>query len=457
MEQSKNIRIEKDSLGEVAVNNEMYWGAQTQRSLENFKIGNDKMPKEIIDSIVLLKKCCAKINKDLKKLSEEKQFAINRVCDEILQGKYYDNFPLVVFQTGSGTQTNMNVNEVISNISKRKYKTEIHPNDDVNMSQSSNDVFPSAIHIATYIAIHNKLLPAINKLIITFNRLEEENKDIIKIGRTHLQDATPISLGQEISGWKSSLEKNYLMIVESSKYLLDLAIGGTAVGTGINAPKEFSVLVCKELNDLTDINFKPSINKFHSLTSKSEIVLVQGALNALASDLFKIANDIRWLSSGPRCGIGELIIPANEPGSSIMPGKINPTQVEALTMVCLEVFGASTTINFASSSGNFELNVFMPLIAYNVIRAINLLSDAIASFNIHCAMGIKANKEKINENLNNSLMLVTALSPLIGYDNSAKVAKYAFDNNITLKQACIELNVIDEETYNNIVNPKNMI
>lgn len=451
------FRIEHDSIGEINVSSDVLWGAQTQRSFQNFKIGKDKMPLEIIYALALLKKCCAIANNSLGKLTIDKSDIIIKSADEILNKKHDLEFPLVIFQTGSGTQSNMNVNEVIANISKLNYGIDIHPNDDVNMSQSSNDVFPSAIHIASYMAIHNKLLPSLNNLIVTMKHLEEENKDIIKIGRTHLQDATPLTLGQEISGWRYSLESSYNMIENSSNKLLELAIGGTAVGTGINSPNNFSSLVCENLRNLTKCNFHPSPNKFHSLTSKDEVVFVQGSLNSLASDLFKIANDIRWLASGPRCGIGEIIIPSNEPGSSIMPGKVNPTQCEAVTMVCLEVFGSSTTINFAASSGNFELNVYMPVIAFNLLKSINLLSDAMDSFNKNCVSGIKANIDIIKKYVDNSLMLVTALNPIIGYDNAAKVAKYAYENKISLKAACLALNLLDEKSFDMAIDLKKMI
>ena len=447
-------RIEKDSMGEIKVPENKYWGAQTQRSLQNFMIGNIKMPIEIIKSLAFLKKACATINNKLKpdKLSIIKRDKIISVCDLILADKLNDEFPLVVFQTGSGTQTNMNVNEVIANKGNELNSYEIlHPNDDVNMSQSSNDIFPSAMHIAAVIETEMRLIPSLIKLINSFEKLEKENVGIIKSGRTHLQDATPISFSQEVSGWKASLKKDLEMINLSLNPLKELAIGGTAVGTGINAPKEFGKYVCEELTNLTNINFVSSDNKFHSLTSKDELVFAHGALKALACDLMKIANDIRLLSSGPRCGLTELFIPENEPGSSIMPGKVNPTQCEAVTMVAVQVIGNDTCISVAASQGNFELNVFMPVIISNYLQSIKLLTDVMISFEKNCVSGIKVNKEKMEYYLNNSLMIATLLSPIIGYDNTAKVVKKAYTENITLKEACSLLNLLTNEEYDKYI------
>jgi len=453
-------RIEKDSMGEIKVPENKYWGAQTQRSLQNFMIGNIKMPIEIIKSLAFLKKACATINNKLKpdKLSIIKRDKIISVCDLILADKLNDEFPLVVFQTGSGTQTNMNVNEVIANKGNELNSDDtLHPNDDVNMSQSSNDIFPSAMHIAAVIETEMRLIPSLINLINSFEKLEKENVGIIKNGRTHLQDATPISFSQEVSGWKASLKKDLQMINLSLNPLKELAIGGTAVGTGINAPKEFGKYVCEELTNLTNINFVSSDNKFHSLTSKDELVFAHGALKALACDLMKIANDIRLLSSGPRCGLTELFIPENEPGSSIMPGKVNPTQCEAVTMVAVQVIGNDTCISVAASQGNFELNVFMPVIISNYLQSIKLLTDVMISFEKNCVSGIKVNKEKMEYYLNNSLMIATLLSPIIGYDNTAKVVKKAYTENITLKEACSILNLLTNEEYDKYIKIENLI
>lgn len=453
-----DYRIEKDSMGEIKVQSNVYWGAQTERSFENFKIGEDKIPVEVIHALGQLKKACAVVNNNLGKLDDERKNLIVTVSDEIISGKLDDNFPLVVYQTGSGTQSNMNVNEVIAirgnEIAGKKL---LHPNDHVNMSQSSNDTFPTAMHIAGTMVIYRDLLPAITSLINTFKKLEKENEDVLKIGRTHLQDATPIKFSQEISGWRNMLEVTYKMIVESTKGLLNLAIGGTAVGTGINAPERFGDLVAEEIKNNTGFDFKSDENKFHALTSKDEIVFCHGSLKALAADLMKIANDVRWLASGPRCGLSEIIIPANEPGSSIMPGKVNPTQCEAMTMVAIQVMGNDTTIGIGASQGNFELNVFMPVIIYNFLKSVRLLKDTINSFNDKCAVGIKPNVDKMDYNLHNSLMLVTSLSPKIGYDNAAKVAKNAHSKNLTLKESATELKLLSEEEFNNLVKPENMV
>lgn len=459
----ENYRIEKDTLGEVRVPIDKYWGAQTQRSKENFKIGSEKMPMELIYGLVFIKKAAAIVNCKLGKISESKLKAIQKVCDSILNGDLDEHFPLVVWQTGSGTQSNMNVNEVIANKANDYLNDQgalhekIHPNDDVNMSQSSNDTFPTAMHIAAYKKIVEDLLPAISELKDTFLIKEKNFSKIIKIGRTHLQDATPLTLGQEISGWRVMLEKCEKMIKEASQYLLDLAIGGTAVGTGINAPPQFGNMVAEQISTFTGYPFRSSENKFHALTSHDELVYVHGTLKALAADLMKIANDVRWLASGPRSGIGELSIPANEPGSSIMPGKVNPTQSEALTMITCQVYGNDTAIAFAASQGNFELNVFKPVIIKNFIQSVRLLSDGISSFNKNCAIGLQANEEILKEHLNRSLMLVTALNPYIGYEKAAEIAKLAFKENCSLKEAAIKIGYVTEEQFSKWVKPEHMI
>jgi fumarate hydratase class II len=455
-------RIERDTMGEVKVPIDKYWGAQTERSLQNFKIGTEKMPMEVIYAFAIIKRSAAKVNRDLGKLDKEKANAIMEVCDELLNGQYDEHFPLVVWQTGSGTQTNMNVNEVIANRANEKLKEKniqknVHPNDDVNMGQSSNDTFPTAMHIAGVQMISKKLIPAIEKLSNTLKQKEKEYADIVKIGRTHLQDATPLTVGQEISGWVHMLYKSKKMIIDSLDRMRDLAIGGTAVGTGINTHPEFGALMAKEISNLTKEMFRSSPNKFHALTSHDEIVLVHGALKALAADVMKIANDIRWLASGPRCGIGEYSIPANEPGSSIMPGKVNPTQSEALTMVAVQVMGNDASIGFAASQGNFQLNVFKPVIIYNFLQSVRLLADGMRSFHDKCVVGMKPNTEVINQYVTKSLMLVTALSPHIGYEKAAKVAKLAFEQGLTLKESAIKLNVMSVEQFDRIVQPEKMI
>lgn len=454
-----DYRIEHDSMGEIKVPADKYWGAQTQRSLENFKIGN-KMPKEIINAFAYLKLGAARANSALlsDRMTKEKLNIIEKVVSEILDGKLYDHFPLVVYQTGSGTQSNMNVNEVISNRGNEiAGKKLLHPNDDVNMSQSSNDTFPTAMHISAVLAIKTRLFPALSELTYALKVLEKENEGIIKSGRTHLQDATPISFSQEISGWRTSIERDYEMIEKSLEPLKNLALGATAVGTGLNAPKGYDVLVAEEISKISGVDYRTENNKFHALTSKGEIVFCHGALKALASDLLKIANDIRWLASGPRLGLGEITIPANEPGSSIMPGKVNPTQCEALTMVSVQVMGNDTTIGIAASQGNFELNVYMPVIIYNFLESVNLLSDAITSFTNNCVRGIKPNSEKMKENLNNSLMLVTALTPYIGYEKAAKVVNVAYENGLTLKEAALSLGYLTGEQFDNYFKPEEMI
>ena len=456
-----DYRIERDSMGEIRVPNDKYWGAQTQRSLENFKIGNEKMDLSLIYSLSLLKLACAIANNSMKpeKMTDEKRDIIFKVVnDEILNGKLDDSFPLSVWQTGSGTQTNMNVNEVICNrgneIANKKL---FHPNDDINMSQSSNDVFPSAMHISAILDIKNKLLPEISALIKEFKALERKYGNIVKSGRTHLQDATPISFGQEISGWRASLEKDVELLKDAIKHLSYLAIGGTAVGTGLNAPKGFGDMVANELTSLTGVKFKSASNKFHALSSKDEMVFAHGALKALACDLMKIANDIRWLASGPRCGLGEITIPENEPGSSIMPGKVNPTQCEAITMIATRVMGNDTAIGVCASQGNFELNVFMPVISYSFLQSVGLLADGIRSFNNNCVKGIKANKKKMQDNLYNSLMLVTALTPYIGYEKGAQIAKLAHREGLSLKEACLKLGYLTAEEFDRYFRPTEMI
>ncbi|KQL41933.1 fumarate hydratase [Bacillus sp. FJAT-25509] len=457
-----DYRIEKDSIGEIKVPVNKLWGAQTQRSFENFKIGTEKMPIQLIYALALIKKSAAITNKKLGKLDSEKADAIIGAADDILKGKLDNHFPLVVWQTGSGTQTNMNVNEVIAHrgnelLAEKGNNENIHPNDDVNMSQSSNDTFPTAMHISSALAVNEQLLPALKNLQITFNEKMNKFKQIIKIGRTHLQDATPITLGQEISGWYRMLEKSEKMIVDSLKFIAELAIGGTAVGTGINAHPDFGKMMAEEISSLTGIHFISAENKFQALTSHDEIVYTHGALKALAADLMKIANDVRWMASGPRSGIGEITIPSNEPGSSIMPGKVNPTQSEALTMVVTQIMGNDVTISFAASQGNFELNVFKPVIIYNFLQSVKLLSDVISSFDDHCAKGIEANIEVIEQNLNRSLMLVTALNPHIGYEKAATIAKLAYNENLTLKEAALKTGYLSEEEFDRMIKPENMI
>ena len=455
-------RVEHDSMGEVRVPADKYWGAQTERSHNNFPIGVgiETMPAEIVHAFGILKKAAARANRALRpeKMTEEKLAAIEQAADEVISGQLLDNFPLVVWQTGSGTQSNMNSNEVIANrgneIAGRKL---LHPNDDINMSQSSNDTFPTAMHIAAVCAIEDKVIPAIDTLTATFRRLEEENAGIVKSGRTHLQDATPISFPQEISGWRSSLERDKELLLLAVKPLKELALGGTAVGTGLNTPKGFDTAVAAEIAKLTGKDFKTAENKFHALTSKDEIVFAHGALKALAADMMKIANDVRWLASGPRDGLGEIFIPENEPGSSIMPGKVNPTQCEAVTMVAVQVMGNDMAVSMAASQGNFELNVFMPVCIYNFLQSARLLADSIVSFNDRCACGIRANREKMEYNLHNSLMLVTALNPYIGYENAAKTAKKAYKENISLKEACVSLGFLTAERFDEVFHPENMI
>ena len=455
-------RVEHDSMGEVRVPADKYWGAQTERSHNNFPIGVgiETMPAEIIHAFGILKKAAARANRALRpeKMTEEKLAAIEQAADEVISGQLLDNFPLVVWQTGSGTQSNMNSNEVIANRGNEiAGKKLLHPNDDINMSQSSNDTFPTAMHIAAVCALEDKVIPAIDTLVSTFRRLEAENEGVVKSGRTHLQDATPISFPQEISGWRTSLERDKELLLLAVKPLKELALGGTAVGTGLNTPKGFDTAVAAEIAKLTGKDFKTAENKFHALTSKDEIVFAHGALKALAADMMKIANDVRWLASGPRDGLGEIFIPENEPGSSIMPGKVNPTQCEAVTMVAVQVMGNDMAVSMAASQGNFELNVFMPVCIYNFLQSARLLAESIVSFNDRCACGIRANREKMEHNLHNSLMLVTALNPYIGYENAAKTAKKAYKENISLKEACVSLGFLTAERFDEVFHPENMI
>ncbi len=458
-------RIEKDTMGEMQVPADKYWGAQTQRSVQNFRIGNEKMPMEVIRGFANLKKACALVNNELGRLDDAKADAIAKACDMVLAGELDDNFPLVVWQTGSGTQSNMNVNEVVANkatellggdFTKEKL---VHPNDDVNKGQSSNDTYPTAMRIAETVAVVDDLLPALDQLKATLQAKSEAFKEIVKIGRTHLQDATPLTLGQELSGYVAMLETNRQQIEDALKYVRELAIGGTAVGTGLNSHPEFSERVAEKLNSFMPKNygFVSQPNKFHALTGHDAEVVLSGALKALAANLMKIANDIRWLASGPRCGIGEITIPANEPGSSIMPGKVNPTQSEAMTMVAVQVMGNDAAVGFAASQGNFELNVFKPVIAYNILQSIKLLADTMRSFDVNCAVGIEPNEEKIVHYLNDSLMLVTALNPHIGYEKAAKIAKTAHERGTTLKEEAVRLGILSEEEFDRYVRPEEMI
>ncbi len=455
-------RIEHDSMGQVRVPADRYWGAQTQRSVENFPIGvgRETMPREIIHAFGILKKAAALANHALQpqRMTEEKCAVICRVCDELLEGRLLEHFPLVVWQTGSGTQSNMNANEVIANRGNAILgKSLLHPNDDINMSQSSNDTFPTAMHIAAVCAAEDRVIPAVETLIAAFRRLEKENTGVIKAGRTHLQDATPIAFSQEISGWRSSLEGDLEMLRAALPGLKALALGGTAVGTGLNAPRGFGEGVAAEISRITGKDFVTAPNKFQALTSKNALVFAHGALKALACDLMKIANDIRWLASGPRLGLGEIFIPENEPGSSIMPGKVNPTQCEAITMVAVQVMGNDTAVAMAASQGNFQLNVYMPVLIYNFLQSARLLSESMLAFHDNCVRGIRANREKMGRNLQDSLMLVTALNPYIGYENAAKTAKMAYTQGITLKQACVELGFLTAERFDEVFHPEDMV
>lgn len=454
----EKYRLEKDVLGTVEVPVDKYWKSQTQRSVNNFKIGDELIPDSIIHSFAVLKEACAKANKDFDKITQEQCDAISYVCQKVENGEYLDQFPLHVWQTGSGTQTNMNLNEVISMIGNEYAGNNIlHPNDTVNCSQSSNDTFPAALHIMIALKVVNELFPKMDAMIEHFKRLEKEHEGIIKIGRTHLQDATPLYFSQELSGYRSMIEHSKKQLEDALKYVYELACGATAVGTGINCPKGFDQICCDYISQITGLPFHPSDNKFHALTSKDACVFISGALKGLAANCMKIANDVRWLASGPRCGIHEIDIPANEPGSSIMPGKVNPTQCEALTMVAVQVMGNDAAIGFAASQGNFELNVFMPVIAYNLDQSIRLLADSIDSFTIHCLDGLKANQSIMDKNLHNSLMLVTCLNPIIGYEKAGQVSQYAFKNDLTLKEAILELGYLTEEEFDQYVDPKKMI
>ncbi|MCD8120520.1 MAG: class II fumarate hydratase [Lachnospiraceae bacterium] len=450
-------RIERDSMGEMQVPADRYWAAQTQRSYQNFKIGGELMPREITHAFGILKKAAAIANYNLGKLDEERKDIICQAADEVAAGKLDDHFPLVVWQTGSGTQSNMNANEVIANRGNEiAGKKLLHPNDHINMSQSSNDTFPTAMHIAATIAIEDSLFPAMDQMIATLKRLEAENEDVVKSGRTHLQDATPIRFSQEISGWRNMIEKTKHDLELALPGLGELALGGTAVGTGLNTPKGFGEEVAKVVSDLTGKPFTSAENKFHALTAKDDLVFAHGALKALAANMMKIANDVRWLASGPRCGLGEIKIPENEPGSSIMPGKVNPTQCESMTMVAVQVIANDTAVGMAASQGNFELNVFMPVIIYNFLQSVRLLADGLRSFHDNCVVGITANRDKMKHNLYNSLMLVTALNPYIGYDNAAKTAKKAYKDNISLKEACVELGFLTPERFDEVFHPEEM-
>ena len=463
-ENAMDYRIEKDTMGDMRVPADKYWAAQTQRSIHNFEIGNEKMPIEVVYGFANLKKACALVNQELGRLDDEKTNAISKACESVLSGELDDNFPLVVWQTGSGTQSNMNMNEVVANkateIMGADFTKEnlVHPNDDVNKGQSSNDTYPTAMRIAEVVAVTDNLIPALNQLRGTLDSKAKEFDGVVKIGRTHLQDATPLTLGQELSGYVSMLDTNLKQINDALVYCKELAIGGTAVGTGLNSHPEFSQRVSACLNNfMGDYGFISQPNKFHALTGHDAEVVLSGALKALASNLMKIANDVRWLASGPRCGLGEIEIPANEPGSSIMPGKVNPTQSEAMTMVAVQVMGNDATVGIAASQGNFELNVFKPVIAYNILQSTKLLADTMISFDVNCAVGIEPIRDNIEKFLNDSLMLVTALNPFIGYENAAKIAKTAHANGTTLKEEAVALGLMSAEDFDKNVKPEEMI
>ena len=449
-------RIERDTMGEIAVPAEHHWGAQTQRSFENFRIGTEKMPREIITAFAFLKEGCARANAEFGKLTARQADTVAAVCREIRAGEWDGEFPLAVWQTGSGTQTNMNVNEVIAHLAAER-GVPLHPNDQVNASQSRNDTFPSALHIAAALAVERGVLPAAQRLSETLARLERENEDIIKIGRTHLQDATPLRFSQEISGWRELVDAPCRMLRAALEELRRLAIGGTAVGTGLNAPGGFDAAVCAALTELTGTAFVPDENKFHALTSKDALVFAHGALKALAANLMKIANDVRWYASGPRCGLGEIHIPENEPGSSIMPGKVNPTQCEAVTMAAVQVMGNDAAIGFAASQGNFQLNVFLPVCAQDFLQSARLLTDVCDSFRVHCMDGLTADRERMEQNLHNSLMLVTCLTPEIGYERAAQAAKKALREGTTLREAVLSLGLMDGAAFDAAVRPEKMV
>ncbi|MFW7250251.1 class II fumarate hydratase [Enterobacter sp. SES19] len=457
------VRHEKDSMGAIDVPADKLWGAQTQRSLEHFRISTEKMPVSLIQALALTKRAAAKVNQDLGLLTADKATAIINAADEVLAGKHPDEFPLAIWQTGSGTQSNMNMNEVLANRASellggvRGMERKVHPNDDVNKSQSSNDVFPTAMHVAAVIAIREQLIPQLNVLKSTLNEKAQAFREIVKIGRTHLQDATPLTLGQEISGWVAMLEHNLKHIEYSLPHLAELALGGTAVGTGLNTHPEYAVRVAKELANITGQPFVTAPNKFEALATCDALVHTHGALKGLAASLMKIANDVRWLASGPRCGIGEISIPENEPGSSIMPGKVNPTQCEAMTMLCCQVLGNDVAVNLGGASGNFELNVYRPMVIHNVLQSIRLLADGMESFNEHCAVGIEPNRERISQLLNESLMLVTALNTHIGYDKAAEIAKKAHKEGLTLKASALALGYLTEAEFDAWVRPEAMV
>lgn len=450
-------RMEKDAFGEIAVPQEHKWGAQTQRSLANFSIGIEKMPLNLIYAYALIKKAAALTNAELGLLSREKAEAIAEICDEIFDEKWDREFPLAVWQTGSGTQTNMNVNEVIAHLASERKNIDIHPNDDVNMGQSTNDTFPTAMHVAAVLFMKRRLLPVLNALQQTLKELEDKYEHTVKIGRTHLQDATPLTFGQEVSGWREMFYQNEYMVEQVLEPLLRLPLGGTAVGTGLNTHQEFSSRAIDKISKYTGVSFKESPNKFHGLSSKDAFVFAHGALKSLAANAMKCANDIRWLASGPRSGLGEISIPANEPGSSIMPGKVNPTQAEALTMVCVQVMGNDTAVGIAASQGNFELNVYMPVIAYNFLQSAVLLSDSLGLFNEKCLRGLKVEQKKMSQLVEQSLMLVTALSPEIGYDKASQIAKKAHEEHLTLKEAAVQLNVLTEDEFDAYIDPSKMV
>jgi len=451
-------RTERDSMGEISVPADRYWGAQTQRSVENFRIGEERMPREILRAFAIVKKACAIVNRSLGLLDDKRAELIVRVSDEILAGGMQGEFPLVVWQTGSGTQTNMNFNEVIANRGNELAGEKLlHPNDHVNRSQSSNDTFPTALHVAAALSLRKRLEPALLDMVAAFSRLEKENEGVVTVGRTHLQDAVPIAFSQEISGWRTMIERSLAAVRAASDGILDLALGGTAVGTGLNCPKGFAEAVAEEIASETGVPFRTAPNKFHALSAKDDIAFLHGALKSLAADLMKIANDVRLLASGPRCGLGEISIPENEPGSSIMPGKVNPTQCEALTMVAVQVMGNDVTIGVAASQGNFQLNVYMPVIAYNFLQSVTLLTDAVRSFTEHCLSGLTANREKMTDNLRRTLMSVTALSPRIGYDNAATIAKAAHKNGTSLKEEAVRLGFLTAEEFDSIVRPEKMV
>ncbi|WP_202304293.1 class II fumarate hydratase [Dryocola clanedunensis] len=456
-------RIEKDSMGPIDVPADKLWGAQTQRSLEHFRISTEKMPTALIQALALTKRAAAKVNMDLGLLPAERGKAILAAADEVLAGKHPDEFPLAIWQTGSGTQSNMNMNEVLANRASeilggvRGMERVVHPNDDVNKSQSSNDVFPTAMHVAALIAVREELIPQLKVLKETLQAKAEAFRDIVKIGRTHLQDATPLTLGQEISGWVAMLEHNLKHIEHSLPHVAELALGGTAVGTGLNTHPEYAVRVAKELTEITRQPFVTAPNKFEALATCDALVHAHGALKGLAASLMKIANDVRWLSSGPRCGIGEIAIPENEPGSSIMPGKVNPTQCEAMTMLCCQVMGNDVAVNMGGASGNFELNVYRPMVIHNVLQSVRLLADGMESFNEHCAVGIEPNRDRISQLLNESLMLVTALNTHIGYDKAAEIAKKAHKEGLTLKASALKLGYLTEDEFDAWVRPEEMV